>query len=484
MKHTMHQKPLGLLSPRLSHVLMLTVMLLVMVALHRDMRSLMVITEAGISDHIASFPQALIVIKADTIPHLSSPEMKSSIAYNQSKSQRLPVLILAPELILKSSNRSIRVHGGENKSGTTPQRGESLISTTADAAFAGPSLWVHIEEFSEGMSSWRLALAEVVAMTKKLNATLVEPCIYSGRLKACKEGGSRFRLGQLYDLDKLREFQRYIVPFEDYQQRMTALQKPKVFDTCFARPGTTPSPIVVCGSTSRGLIPNAFGLKRIHIIEDASKHDGPAVLRLNYYRKGGLHKAKWMDGQNLVPEMRVRRILKTNFDFRQEHYQKVDHILEELGIANGTAFDVIHWRAELPHLNYDQCVNRILNAKEALSPKNETPLILMSSLSLRSGFQWGNTLFRQKAANQGLVRLMSAGLRKLDQIKDLKVSDIVDLAAWDQIMALKARRFTTCSRSCGQSHFCSACNYRGNFAQFAIDLRTKHGKESDTCWVG
>lgn len=448
-------------------LLLLSVIVLAMGALFRDSRRLLRITP----------PLAFPVFERNETAHHPAVRLNVSIMIRdhsiQSQRQAIltkPVELLpttneSDHLLITESNFSSSIHGSEG------------MLLTALGETSRPSLWIHVEEFSEGMSSWRIGFAEILALAKKLNATLVEPCIQRGRLVSCQNRLRCVRLGHLYDMDKLRQVHQHIVSFEDYQ-KMLAVQKPTIFDTCFARQGGNPSPAVLCQA-----IPNLYGSKKVRVLEKAIAHDGAAVVRLQYYRKGGLQMAKWAGSQNLVPLKRVNRILDENFEFRKEHYTKVDSILRAMGISNTTPFDVIHWRAEVPRINYDMCTERILKAKHLLSPKNETPLILMSSLNLMSNFQWGDRLFRQQSANQGLRRLIDAGVRKIDQVKGLKMTDIVDLAAWDQIMALRSRRFTTCGRSCDKSHFCAACNYRGNFAQFAIDSRTKRGKESHDCWI-
>ncbi|KAI2509374.1 hypothetical protein MHU86_5007 [Fragilaria crotonensis] len=58
--------------------------------------------------------------------------------------------------------------------------------TIATPSFQQPkdtSLWIYVEEYSEGMATWRKSLAEILMVAKKLNATVVEPCIR--RILAC-----------------------------------------------------------------------------------------------------------------------------------------------------------------------------------------------------------------------------------------------------------------------------------------------------------
>jgi hypothetical protein len=150
-----------------------------------------------------------------------------------------------------------------------------------------------------------------------------------------------------------------------------------------------------------------------------------------------------------------------------------------MGIRNDTAFDVIHWRAELPNINHNECATKILNTKQILG-SNQT--VLISSIHTNSFLQWF-VPYRHTQAIQSLNRLLDAGVHKIDQVhQDHRISDTVELAVWDQIIALKARRFATCTKGCRKKAVCRPCNYLGNFAQLAIDLRQNIGKTSEKCW--
>lgn len=80
-------------------------------------------------------------------------------------------------------------------------------------------------------------------------------------------------------------------------------------------------------------------------------------------------------------------------------------------------------------------------------------------------------------------------MHKLDQAlvekgQDIFYPDSVVLAVWDQIIALKATRFATCTKRCHQQQHsaCASCNYLGNHAQMAIDMRLRNGKLREECW--
>ncbi|KAI2509381.1 hypothetical protein MHU86_5014 [Fragilaria crotonensis] len=88
--------------------------------------------------------------------------------------------------------------------------------------------------------------------------------------------------------------------------------------------------------------------------------------------------------------------------------------------------------------------------------------VLTSSLNRQASLQWFIP-YRQGQAIQSLNRLSDAGMYKLDQAlvdkgQGILYPDSVVLAIWDQIMALKATRFATCTKGCRQRKLpvCSA----------------------------
>ena len=339
----------------------------------------------------------------------------------------------------------------------------------------GTSRWIYVEEFSEGMATWRISFAEILMVAKRLNATVVEPCIGGGRLRTCRD--SKYRLGQVYDLERLRQFHEHIVSYADYLE-MLAAQNPLVVVMCHQIPTGNPSPMMVCGHNT----PNMYQMASNQILDQALAHtNGTSVIQIKYYRMGGFRNTK-VGRNRIVKPRHVEPTISQYFDFTSQHYETVDSMLQLMGIANNSDFDVIHWRAELPNLYYDDCATKILQAREAIG-SNTT--VLMSSINRQAALQW-STPYRQQLAIASLDRLQHAGMHKLDQVlhKGLDLlSDTVLIAVWDQIMALKAKRFVTCTKSCRQKHAaCVECNYLGNYAQMAVGLRQSHGKSSDECW--
>jgi hypothetical protein len=157
-----------------------------------------------------------------------------------------------------------------------------------------------------------------------------------------------------------------------------------------------------------------------------------------------------------------------------------------MGIGNDSDFAIIHWRAEIPNMNYMECAERIVNAKDAMllsSPKNAPRFLLMSSLSTSNstGMQWGGAqaMAPNATAQRALQYLMNDhGFSKIDQVFDqLDIHDWIIAAALDLILAQKATHFATCTRDCKGSwpnRDCLNCNHAGSFALTALQMRAAY----------
>lgn len=340
----------------------------------------------------------------------------------------------------------------------------------------GPSLWIFVEVFAEGMASWRISLAEILMIAKKLNATVVEPCILRGRLRACDDYTAR--LDQVYDVTKLRKFYSNMVSYEDYQTMVT-MEKPVMVPMCLQKPTGNPPIKRVCGKA-----PNIYSSTVNAPLEKALEHKkkGPTVIQIKYYRQGGFHKTR-VGGETLVNFRKTGQILEQYFAFARQHYDIVDYLLQLMGVSNTSGYDVIHWRAEKPDIHYNDCATKILQIRKTMGSKTT---VLLSSINHEVDMQWYKPeMYNQSDAIRSLDRLLDSGFLKVDQVLDKvqnMIPDQIVIPVWDQIIAQKARRFATCTEGCGRSHRCAACNFLGNFAQTAVDLRKQSGKSSDECW--
>ena len=70
-------------------------------------------------------------------------------------------------------------------------------------------LVIYVSSWEEGISSWRKSLAEIMVVTWRLNATLVETCITQGRLVSCGELKSHtaaVKLGDVCNMTGMKEY--------------------------------------------------------------------------------------------------------------------------------------------------------------------------------------------------------------------------------------------------------------------------------------
>ncbi|KAI2491471.1 hypothetical protein MHU86_23086 [Fragilaria crotonensis] len=379
-------------------------------------------------------------------------------------------LIIIPAVNEQTASRSIQ----------KPKSSSAKASTNTNIPLLqrkASSLWMYVEQFSEGMATWKISLAEILTVAKKLNATVVEPCILHGTLRACDN--YTVRLNQIYNVDRLRQFHPHIVSYEDYQT-MLAEEKPTIVPMCFQHPQGIPAVAKVCGNLTN-LYKVSVNAPLQSVLQPSK---GTTVMHIAYYRQGGLRVTR-VGRETLVGHHNTTlETLDKYFAFDRQHYDTVDYLLELMGIANNSDFDVIHWRAEKVNIDYDDCANKIMQARQAMG-SNTT--VLMSSINQLTDMLWYNPRrYNQSDAIRNLNRLLDSGFHKLDQVLDKvrnMIPDKIVLPVWDQIIAQKARHFATCTKQCADAnHLCKACNFRGNFAQTTVDLRTKIGKSSYECW--
>jgi hypothetical protein len=159
-----------------------------------------------------------------------------------------------------------------------------------------------------------------------------------------------------------------------------------------------------------------------------------------------------------------------------------------MNIARDQAYSVIHWRAELPGIDYMACAQKILLARDAIQMKHQQqhPFILMSSLNTQADYMWAGAkeLAANTSSDLALQLLLNQGFMKLDQVVDYdNLSDPIMLAVYDLVLALHANNFATCSKDCSDHSICSKCNWRGQFAGLAVAMRRDvANKTSISCW--
>ncbi|KAI2509382.1 hypothetical protein MHU86_5015 [Fragilaria crotonensis] len=239
---------------------------------------------------------------------------------------REPIHVTIPEHSSSARTISIDTVDGEP---TNPSNPEQTIGIQDSAQQMGKSLWIYVEEFSEGMATWRISFAEILMVAKRLNATVVEPCIGGGRLRTCRI--TKYRLGQVYDLERLRQFHPHIASYAEYQDMLTR-ETPLIIKMCHQIQGGSPSPLIVCGQN----VSNMFQVPSNHLLDQALQQvNATTVIHIMYYRKSGFQNTK-VGRNRLVRPRFIESILADYFDIMGHHYETVDNLLRSMGISNNS----------------------------------------------------------------------------------------------------------------------------------------------------
>jgi hypothetical protein len=376
-------------------------------------------------------------------------------------------------------------------------------------------LWIHVQDWSEGISHWTETFSQVLVLCKTLNATFVLPEITDGRLVGRVRGN--ILLSDIFNMTLLK--QRYhskMITFSDFQQQQQQQQRNNnnnngivVFDVCFLKSKQ---------ATCENGIPNEFRADSSAALEQAIliSDERPVVLKIHQLWDQGMTKLQMMnmdigtsssnnDNKNknknnrlfLVPPDQVALVHDKLLRFSDAMEALADQALREMGISEGNNnYAVIHWRAEKGGMDYLQCAEGIVATKKAMETSDRfaqytnMTFVLASSLSMDTSKEWGGA-FREAentTAPEALAYLMNDyedhQFRKINQdvlgvdTKDLIVNSIVDL-----IVARRATAFASCTRTCYQPYrYCRVCNYPGHYAEYIMELRRDLKKPSLPCW--
>ena len=356
----------------------------------------------------------------------------------------------------------------------------ALAQTSHEVRGTSHRLWLHVDDVSEGMANWRIAVVELLLVAKQIGAAFVEPCIVQGRVTSChKVQQKQVKLGDVFDLNKLREIHPWIISQEVYEATTANVANIKVFVFCMH--DGNPSPAAMCLRGGERLA-NFYNTKANSIMEQALQQQEPSIIEIHTYRKGGFAKTLLQrNSQKLLNSTLVEQALENNLHFHSKHYEHVARLLRKLNIQD--EYHVIHWRAELLHMNYPNCAEQLIKAKNIMSKNANTPTILISSLNQNPSYQWGGGGFTRARSAQALRSLTEDhGFLKLDRVNDNAVDDMIYLAVWDQIASQNATNFATCTKACKAKMSCKACNYQGSFGEVAIRYRDQIGRTSLRCW--
>ena len=337
------------------------------------------------------------------------------------------------------------------------------------------NLFLYVSGWMEGMSSWMISLSEMLVLAKEMNATFVEPCVKKGNLCSCaKPGNNRVRLSHILDMRKLRKYHPAIVTYEEFQQR--TLFESDMFNGSLNQICMHHfSPRPLCANTTH--LYNATNIPQVNHATRSS-YNTTSTLEIKRYGRYAFRNSQW------VSDTEASRVKRKVLRLAPAHGRSVDTLLEQMGIGSNQTYSVIHWRAELPDIDYMACAKRIVRARDKMNLEHR--VILMSSLNTDASYTWAGAkhLAENTTSDIALQLLFDAGFLKLDHVVNYgNLSDSVMLAVYDLMLAIKAEEFVTCGKRCGDKSICAACNWRGQFAGLAMTWRREVAhKASMECW--
>ena len=323
---------------------------------------------------------------------------------------------------------------------------------------------VNVVTWAEGLSSHRIAIAEILTLSHMLRAVLVEPCYMHGKLSSCSKGG--VRLSTVYNIQPLQRWAR-ILP---EKEAMNAASHPGIIERVCLHAG---HPQNLCGNVTR-----IARTPRAHVI--ALGHTLAPVLEVHWFRRNTINGLS----------SGVKREILNALDFAPEQYHKVRRLTNLLGLPP-QGYVVYHWRSER-HSSYEMCAKFILESHAKLTRTGGAALpraLLVSDIQFDDKLRWSGmksllTNSSHAAASRALELLYAHNFTKLDLAYKKAAApvprDLADASVWDLILAQQARELATCS-SCGVQP-CLSCAWQGHYADFIVKLRARRGVHTFKCW--
>jgi hypothetical protein len=345
-----------------------------------------------------------------------------------------------------------------------------MLLVVAIGSSAQPIL-VSLESADEGMSSWRHVLCEYFAIAIHLNASVVEPCVTSGRINPCNQAGAQ-PISMLFNLAKIKH--QFRLPFASHES-LTELVR--------VSPNRVARWSVHAGNPPR----REPSLHQATWREFVDKTKGVDVLILFSFRKFSRCTAALSA---------TKSILQSMLTFADAHSETVDRFKKRL--FGTRPYAAVHWRSEQTCRNYYTCSLIVLKAKEHLClrqphlcPPLGPPVLLISDLTENySASSWIvmraflNATHQRESANDAYTRLTSpSGFVKVDELlrtDEERFSNFRPI--WDLLMGAQANVLLTCDHYCMSESLCSQCAYKGNFARQLNELRRNLNKSATHCW--
>ena len=242
-------------------------------------------------------------------------------------------------------------------------------------------LYLYVDSWAEGVSSWMVSISELLIVAKALNATLVEPCIRRGRLVNCQDPAEwNMKLTEVFDVHKMKEYHPHLISHADFldQTRDVAATANStvavVYQVCHSKPKWEKK-------HCEEQLERQFDVKISSTLEraiEASKTHNTVLQMTSYWREG--FSSMEHCGKPFLPDKSNRYVNQIKFKylhFKQEYFSLIDAMLQDAGIKNDD-FSMIQWRGEAMKLDFVTCANHIVTARNimnAAARTNSTPFV-------------------------------------------------------------------------------------------------------------
>ena len=375
---------------------------------------------------------------------------------------------------------------------------------------------IYVRSADEGLSSWRIVLAELLVLAHMTGAALIEPCVHKSRLVACDvaqaKGYHRVLVSELFDVPALSTFATIVPPDEAPHGQANRSVCLHDFHA---------SPHDLCAH--KGL-PDSYGISVKELVCESAE----LLVVVNYRREA-------ISG---LDEDLKRKVLGA-MDFAKSAYDDAKGLAGLMGLPE--RFVAYHWRSEMHEDNYKACAQHLIESRDrqlaqlpSSSHADTNVTLLISDLMDNADLHWGRERPHKEQGALALTRLFDAGFVKLDsfvtvalqrldaarmaahssevildagRIRALEVlnrtteadlgrvfsermlaltfatqsaGDLGEVSVWDLILSKEADILSTCS-GC-QSEVCNQCAWQGHFAEFITTMRAASHGTTNTCW--
>ena len=378
-------------------------------------------------------------------------------------------------------------------------------ASMASSSKAPPPRFLVIHSAGDGITRWRISLAETISFAVSKGLILVEPCVRNGRVQPCdseelarterelqlaSSAGARAlgRRGMLRTLSaykdtaKVRqmfpESPHLLMPFVEFVRDWDGaalLNRSRLVCAAFMNTGG-------CNSTYQTQVWSG------HIVGNSktARRAGPLFARVRgqpvlhlYYLKYGFF------AHNMSSLSRAYAGLNT---FAPALHAVAETLPEALGLAEG--YFAYHWRSEKICHDYDGCSAKLLAAKtqvelqHGIAPGRRSLLIsdiAATNDSLWGGMSAGGHLHSRplrEASTRALNRLLAANMTKLDSLPSMAGADPGAISVLDLLLGQRAGHLLTCASK--HAKCAEKCAWPGNYANFMRWVR--HGRNTSVDW--